>query len=401
MPNAKELLLSAERLKNMLVARARGTVGDDDEYHRLRATLVEVEPVRETLPRFVQTCHSLAEFWGFIQPKFSTYAERTSYVREQFEPLFGLLEPTAHGSGAFPDSSTQIAIKRATMKPVASAANAPPGSDVSSRQSNVFVIHGRNLRARDEMGTFLRACGLKPINFADLRAAMGGTPTIDRIVEEGMARAQGVVAMFTADEYAALRPDFRTAREQPGSEIVERWQARPNVIFEAGMAFGRDRNRVVFVLFGDAKLFTDVAGVHVLRPSNDPTGDRAVLRETLRKSMGCDVEDSTAWMTSGDFESCAVPFAPHPVDPFANQIAPSNAHVTEGDARIRLGCWLDRLDSRKSGQALEFSVIAAHAGVSFEQARTLLNAVVESSADGWKVASQGDSVVVLRWTPVF
>ncbi len=181
---------------------------------------------------------------------------------------------------------------------------------------SVFVIHGRNELAWTAMGVFLRACGLKPINFGELRSEMGGTPTIADIVEEGMRRAQGIVALFTPDEYSSLRPDLRKDTDE--HEALARWQARPNVIFEAGMAFGRDRQRVVFVVLGDTKLFTDVAGIHVLRPTNDATGDRGLLHDTLKKGLRCDAEDSRDWMTAGDFEGCVSNVVRvGPKDPFA------------------------------------------------------------------------------------
>jgi hypothetical protein len=46
-----------------------------------------------------------------------------------------------------------------------------------------------------------------------------------------------------------------------------------------------------------------VAGVHFLSPTNDPQGDRDTLRRTLT-SMGCEINDTSAWMGAGDFESC-------------------------------------------------------------------------------------------------
>jgi predicted nucleotide-binding protein with TIR-like domain len=182
----------------------------------------------------------------------------------------------------------------------------------------VFVIHGRNVDARRELGIFLRSLGLFPLNFSDLRAQMGGTPTIGEIVERGMSEAQGVVALITADELAALRPRFRQP-DEPAHDVV-RWQARPNVIFEVGMAFGRDRTRVVLVLLGEVSLFTDVAGIHVLRPTNDPSGDRALLRSTLAQGMGCAVEQhSSDWMTHGDLVSCIAGLPEHPRrDPFVD-----------------------------------------------------------------------------------
>lgn len=223
-----------------------------------------------------------------------------------------------------PDADAQLPDHRnspyATLQPPGAAPEqvglAFARGSIMPDPKKVFIIHGRNTKARDELGIFVRSLGLSPINFMDLRASMGGTPTVAEIVERGMDQAQGVIALITADEYAAVRPDFRYPHDQ--FDEIQRWQARPNVIFEAGMAFGRDRKRVVFVLLGNPKLFTDVAGIHVLRPNNDPSSDRATLRTTLSRGMGCDIElHSTDWMRSGDFETC-VKLLPEvsPRDPF-------------------------------------------------------------------------------------
>src|SRR6202035_1586202 len=83
-------------------------------------------------------------------------------------------------------------------------------------------------------------------------------------------------------------------------DSLGRWQARPNVLFEAGIAFARDRRRAVFVQSGQVTLFTDLAGIHILHPTTDPRGPRDTLRKTL-KAMSCDINDSSDWMTHGDF----------------------------------------------------------------------------------------------------
>ena len=135
--------------------------------------------------------------------------------------------PTTHSVGSY---------GRAVVLP-------PPQRD----PKKVFLIHGRNMEARKQIGYFLAALGLEALNFDDVRVTLKGTPTIVDIVRAGMDQAQGVIALFTADEYAWTRPEFMSGES---GESVERWQARPNVLFEAGMAFGRDRDRVVFVKLG-------------------------------------------------------------------------------------------------------------------------------------------------------
>jgi predicted nucleotide-binding protein len=174
---------------------------------------------------------------------------------------------------------------------------------VVADRKKVFVIHGRNLEARHEMGVFLRSLGLEPVWFRDVRKNMGGTAQIIRVVEQGMKEAHGVLALVTPDEFSVLRPPMRKPGES--GEAVERWQARPNVLFEAGMAYMRDPDRVAFVLFGEAKLFTDTAGMCVFWPTNDhgPESHRTQLRDLLGGGMHCDINDGHDWMTSGDFDA--------------------------------------------------------------------------------------------------
>jgi hypothetical protein len=119
-----------------------------------------------------------------------------------------------------------------------------------------------------------------------------------------MEEAQGVLALFTPEEFSALHPDLRRKSGET-EEYIRRWQARPNVIFEAGLACGIDSTRCAFVVFGKTSLFTDVAGIQVFSPTNEfgERSDRALLRGLLEGGMKCAVNlSSNAWMHAGDFE---------------------------------------------------------------------------------------------------
>ena len=48
-------------------------------------------------------------------------------------------------------------------------------------------------------------------------------------------------------------------------------QARPSVLFEAGMAFSRDANSRVLVQIEELKPFSDVASHHIVPMSNEAT----------------------------------------------------------------------------------------------------------------------------------
>ncbi|WP_437761866.1 TIR domain-containing protein [Sorangium sp. So ce764] len=182
--------------------------------------------------------------------------------------------------------------------------------DMATQQPDpkkVFIIHGRNVKARKVVEQFVRSLGLTPIDFEQL-AADSGAAFIGEIVRNGLTQAQGIIALFTADEIAHLRPDYHEPHD--GQEDKERWQSRPNVIFEAGMAYGMAPERTILaVLGGQAKLFSDVRGMHLTFLSNNRDA-RKRLRQKLIGAK-CDVDQrSDAYddpAVSGDFDSCVLP----------------------------------------------------------------------------------------------
>jgi hypothetical protein len=146
----------------------------------------------------------------------------------------------------------------------------------------VFVIHGRDLDAVEELVRFLTGLGLEHVSFEDV-AAEGTAPFIADVVISGIAAADVVIALFTPDEHAALY-DPRTAAYIGESEGEARWQARPNVLFEAGVAMGVARNRTILATLGvDVALFSDVSGVHFV-VLHRPAGKR-LLYEKIRRLL--------------------------------------------------------------------------------------------------------------------
>jgi hypothetical protein len=198
----------------------------------------------------------------------------------------------------------------------------------------VFVIHGRNQAARLAVEHFLKALKLEPICFDELAGDMA-TEFVGNIVLQGLQRAHGIVALFTADEYASLFPSLR----DPTGTATDssRWQSRPNVIFEAGIAFGIARERSVLVTLGqDVSLFSDIAGIHILRLSNS-LSSRGSFRQKLI-GAGCQLDLRTdAWTRpeeSGDFDaSINVGLAVTPRDPFALLDRTSNVIASCGGSQ--------------------------------------------------------------------
>ena len=186
----------------------------------------------------------------------------------------------------------------------------PPGSGVghegeterrAASAKKVMVVHGRNERLNSSLFALLRAFGLDPLEWTTLVHGTGlGTPYIGDVLDEGFATAHAVVVLMTPDDEARLVEVLRGEAEPP-HEVELTAQARPNVIFEAGMAFGRFPDRTVIVEVGSLRPFSDLAGRHVVR-LDDSTQRRQELALRLR-ACGCEVEIETRtdWHDAGDF----------------------------------------------------------------------------------------------------
>ena len=124
----------------------------------------------------------------------------------------------------------------------------------------VWVVHGRNTAARDAMFEFLHAIGLKPIEWSEAVASLGdGAASIEKVLERGFSVTHAVLVLLTGDDMAYLRWQLAGADEST-AETTPTPQARPNVLFETGMALGRNPTRTVLVALGHLRPFSDVAG---------------------------------------------------------------------------------------------------------------------------------------------
>ena len=158
----------------------------------------------------------------------------------------------------------------------------------ATERRQVFVVHGRNEGARRALFTFLRSIGLDPLEWSEaIKAAGHPNPYIGDILDEAFSRAHAVVVLFTPDDSACLHEQFRSEIE-PHYEIEPTGQARPNVLFEAGMAMGRDPNKTVLVEMGTLRPFSDIGGRHLLRIDNS-SQQRHQLALRL-KDAGCPVK---------------------------------------------------------------------------------------------------------------
>lgn len=199
------------------------------------------------------------------------------------------------GSPAAPPNGTDYTARSIDPKPKTRGK-----ADKKKAPNQVFVVHGRDRVAKDAMFTFLRAVGVKPIEWnSALAMSNKPAPYIGEIIESAFSKARAVVVLLTPDDLAQLRPELLTPSDKP-YEKIPTGQARPNVLFEAGMAFVSHPGQTVLVQLGTLREFSDVAGRHVVHMSN--SFEKRQELATKLKNAGCDVDISGSdWVNAGDF----------------------------------------------------------------------------------------------------
>jgi len=124
----------------------------------------------------------------------------------------------------------------------------------------VFVIHGRNEKARRGSSSFC--------------ARSSSTPSSGPRQPGSLGRGLPVV-LQTPDDVAYLHETLAAVGDPDCSPQM---QPRPNVLFEAGPAMGRDEDRTVIVEVGQIRLFSDIRR----RPQRDAHGGKDVPPSTGR-----------------------------------------------------------------------------------------------------------------------
>jgi predicted nucleotide-binding protein len=166
--------------------------------------------------------------------------------------------------------------------------------------NQVFIVHGRDVTARDALCAFIRALGVKPIEWnSAIAMSRKAAPYVGEILDNAYKRARAIVVLLTPDDLVQLRPDLLSGTDKPYERVLT-GQARPNVLFEAGLAFGTHPDQTVMVQIGNVKEFSDVGGRHVVHMTNH-FEKRQQLALKLRNA-GCDVDMSGSdWVKAGDF----------------------------------------------------------------------------------------------------
>ena len=229
----------ANYLVNLLVAHATGGSADSSEYQALRHEFVADPDISSLVPALVKTNRNLASFWVFIKAKHATYAERRTYLSEAFTPLLDQLEF---------GSATVIANAKSVAPALPSAADAK--TVVTRNKRKVFIVHGRDNEAKQEVARFIEKTGLQSIILHEQASA--GMTIIEKI-ERYSNEADFALVIYTPCDHG------RAALE---SKVPARNRARQNVVFEHGYLMAKlGRENVCALVKGEIETPNDISGV--------------------------------------------------------------------------------------------------------------------------------------------
>ncbi len=151
--------------------------------------------------------------------------------------------------------------------------------------SRIFLVHGRNIKAASWIRSCLTQIGMRTIEWDQAIHLTGSaSPYILDTVRSGMSAANATIVLFTGDEEVKLRQELR----QPGETENEGYQSRPNVWLEAGIALAIDRERTIFIEYGNCRGASDLGDVQFIRyAEGDPVNEFLRVLAARLMTAGC------------------------------------------------------------------------------------------------------------------
>lgn len=226
-------------LCNLLTDQATGQQASNPEFEQLRYELLSNNDIGQYLPVWLKTNRNLNSFWGFIKPKFETYAERRTFLSEAFAPLLNHLE-----------FGEDVTILEPIKQQKQQTSKTIEVTKVISDKSKVFIVHGHDNSAKQEVARFIASIGLDPIILHE--KASSGMTIIEKI-EHYSSQSDFAIVLYTPCDKG------RGATE---TKIPARNRARQNVVFEHGYLMAQlGRENVCALVKGEIETPTDISGV--------------------------------------------------------------------------------------------------------------------------------------------
>lgn len=151
--------------------------------------------------------------------------------------------------------------------------NGSPNKGNNENAKDVFIIHGRNERVKNEVANFLTILDLQPIMLNE--QANKGRTIIEKF--EDHSNVMAAIALFTSDDVGKLKDC---------DELEDR--ARQNVIFEAGYFIGKlGRERTIILYEDGLKIPSDLSGYLYIPLDSDKQWHQGLIKEL--KAIGFNI----------------------------------------------------------------------------------------------------------------
>jgi hypothetical protein len=237
----------ANRMVSLLVDHATGKTAESSEYEVLRKELLADIEVAKLMPSFVRKNRNLSSFWAFIKPKFPTYAERRTYLSEEFTPLLDFLEFDAPSASLDGNSATGVINIFGVGQPFFFKGSR---RSVARNKRKVFIVHGRDNEAKQEAARFIETIGLQSIILHE--QASTGMTIIEKI-ERYSSEADFALVLYTPCDLGCGGHEHNAPARN---------RARQNVVFEHGYLMSKyGRENVCALVKGQIETPNDISGV--------------------------------------------------------------------------------------------------------------------------------------------
>mgnify|MGYP005991207399 CR=1 FL=1 len=224
-------------LASLLTAHATGKDASDLEFEKLRHELLSNKSLQGLLPSWLKVHRNLGSFWGFIQPKFGTYADRRKFLAEEFSPALNLLE---FGHTVEMEKAEEFPVTQPNFN---AAANIQP-------KKKIFIVHGRDNESKQELSRYIESLGIEVIILHD--QASSGMTIIEKI-EHYSNEVGFAFVLYTACDHG------RGIHE---TKVHPKNRARQNVVFEHGYLMAKlGRQNVCALVKGEIETPNDISGV--------------------------------------------------------------------------------------------------------------------------------------------
>ena len=153
-----------------------------------------------------------------------------------------------------------------------------------SPSKKIFIVHGRDMGAVQKLREFIEQAGYVPQTFDDVRGWLKGAPSVQAVVKHGLDGASAAIVFLTPDQLSFLDPRLRQSPQERHT-----WESRPNVMFEAGMAYQLAQERTIFVGLRGVTIPSDLSGIDIIYfdTLTGPSALRSRLEATIaRRSLG-------------------------------------------------------------------------------------------------------------------